>query len=106
MIKLKEVNQYRKVKIINIVSLQGDDYNTMLNDLNESWLTRGDIIDYMLQWYYNDDDHYQHNVFNAQDINTPFLGRLIKIDGYKGFFFYSHDSRIGYAGLSKIISIE
>jgi hypothetical protein len=46
------------VTLANVVFLQGDDYNQLENDLNESdtpdisvWLSDDEVIDYLLQWY-------------------------------------------------------
>lgn len=106
-INLKSKNEHTKVKLINIVFLQGDDYPAMEREIADSagWMREADIIDYLLQWYDNDDEHYMSNVYDTEDINTPFLGKLIKIKGYTGYFLFSHNARIGYAGLAKIIEI-
>lgn len=96
----------------NIVFMQGDDYNQMESELNESdspdisvWLSDDKVIDYLLQWYQNDDDHfYMQDKYNADDINTEFLGYLVDIDNTA--WLYSLNTSIGYAGLSKIISIN
>ena len=95
---LKEKNEYRKVTIENIVFLQGDDYLEYQNTEPDS------DIDYLLQWYYPNE--HSQDTYNARDINTPFLGKLIKIDGYKGYFLFSKNMSMGYIGLSRIVGFE
>lgn len=94
---VKQSNEYRKVSLINIVFLQGDDYLQYEQDNPDS------NIDYLLQWYDGTDSHYGQYDYYAKDINTPFLGKLIKIDGYKGYYLFSKDTRLGYIGLGKIV---
>lgn len=96
---LSNKNEYRKVTIANIVFLQGDDYLQYEQD------DPGDDLGYLLQWYQDSDSHYEQDDYYAQDINTPFLGKLIKIDGYKGYFLFSKDTRLGYMGLARLIDI-
>jgi hypothetical protein len=95
---VKDSNEYKKVNIENIVFLQGDDFSQYQEDSPSS------DIEYLLQWYYPN----EHSIdqYNARDINTPFLGRLIKIPGYKGYFLFSKNTRIGYIGLSRVVSFE
>lgn len=96
---LKSSNRYRKVTLISIVFLQGDDYSQYEQDNPDS------DLDYLLQWYDGTDSHYEQDDYSVRDINTTFLGKLIKIDGYKGYFLFSKDTRLGYMGLDKIIEI-
>lgn len=95
---IKESNEHVKVIIENVVFLQGDDFAQYEQDEPPN------DLDYLLQWYYPNEhmteEHY------ARDINTPFLGKLIKIDGYPGFWLFSKDIRIGYIGLSRIIEFR
>lgn len=105
---LSDKNQYRKIKIANIVFLQGDDYLQYEQDKSNAeengfWFTD---IDYLLQWLNDDFEFYEQNTYRAEDINTTFLGKLTKIKGYKGFWLFSKNTRMGYIGLSKIISFE
>lgn len=99
MINLKLSNEYKKVSLISIVFLQGDDYSQYEQDNPDS------DIDYLLQWYDGQDSHYEQDDYYARDINTPFLGKLIKINGYKGYYLFSKDTRLGYMGLAKILGI-
>jgi hypothetical protein len=96
---LSERNEYRKVTIASIVFLQGDDYIQYEKD------NPADDLEYLLQWYQDSDSHYEQDDYSAGDINTPFLGKLIKIDGYKGYFLFSKNTRIGYMGLARLIEI-
>lgn len=98
MLNLKDSNEYRKVIIENIVFLQGDDFLQYERD-NPA----GDL-EYLLQWYYPGE--HMTGEYYARDINTPFLGRLIKIDGYKGYWLFSKNTSIGYMGLSRIVEFK
>ena len=98
----------RKVKLENIVFLQGDDYNTLCKELDSdydeygsiaAWIEENKLIEYLLQWYYPDE--HSIDIYNAEDINTEFLGYEIKIDN--DTFLLSHNPHIGYAGISRII---
>lgn len=95
---LKFSNAHRKVTIENIVFLQGDDYTQYEEE------SPADDIEYLLQWYYPNE--HETADYMAVDINTPFLGRLIKINGLKGYFLFSKNTRIGYLGLSRVVSFE
>lgn len=100
---LNESNEYRKVVIENIVFLQGDDYSQFEQD-NPGIIPGFDddeCIDYLLQWFYPGE--HETGEYYARDINTEFLGDLIKIKGHKGYFLYSYNTRIGYIGLSRIV---
>lgn len=99
---LKFKNAHRKVTIENIVFLQGDGYSQYEQDRDVPNFL-GDI-EYLLQWYYPD-EHETGN-YQASDINTAFLGKLIKIKGYMGYFLFSKNERIGYIGLSRIVAFE
>lgn len=94
---LKPSNEYRKVTLISIVFLQGNDYSQYEQDNPDN------DLDYLLQWYDGTDSHYEQDDYNVIDINTPFLGKLIKIDGYKGYFLFSKNTKIGYIGLARIV---
>ena len=99
---LKKSNEYRKVTIENIVFLQGGDYLQYERDRDvPNYL--GDI-EYLLQWYYPDEYHEQDDHY-AMDLNTPFLGHFIKIDGYKGYFLFSKNTHLGYIGLARLVSL-
>lgn len=96
----------KKVKIENIVFLQGDDYTQMENELNESdspdscvWLSEEKVIEYLFQWYFPGE--HGEDIYNAEDINTAFLGYERKIDN--DIFLFSHNTSLGYAGLSRIV---
>ena len=65
-----------------------------------------DKINYMLEWYQDSDDKYLSSWYDAVNLNTPFLGEIIKIKGYKGYFLYSINRRLDYIGLSKILSLK
>jgi hypothetical protein len=97
-----------KVKIESIVFLQGDDYTQACMELDPdydpegyiaAWIDDSKLIDYMLQWYYPGE--HDTNIYNAEDVNTEFLGHEIQIDD--NLFLFSHNTGIGYAGLSRII---
>jgi hypothetical protein len=103
---LKPTNRYRSVLIEDIVFLQGQDYDKYIEDkenaeANGFWFTP---IEYLLQWYYPN-EHMQ-TWHKAKDINTDFLGNLLKIPGYKGYFLFSHNPRLGYIGLSRIVEFS
>jgi hypothetical protein len=95
---LNRRNEHRKVVVENVVFLQGDDYSEYQNTEPDS------DIEYLLQWYYLD-EHGQDS-YMARDINTPFLGKLIKINGYKGYWLFSKNMSMGYIGLSRMVSFE
>lgn len=101
----------KKVTLVNIVFLQGEDYNQLESELNESdtpefsvWLDDQRIMEYLLQWYDSSDDHYSQETYSAEDINTEFLGYMQNIDN--NAWLFSRNTHIGYAGLSKILSID
>lgn len=96
---LKLSNEYKKVIVESIVFLQGDDYTQYELENPES------DIDYLLQWYYPNESR-QQDEFYARDINTPFLGRLIKIPGYSGYFLFSKSYNMGYIGLARIVEFR
>ena len=101
---IKESNEYKKVTLANIVFLQDDDYNQYEQDKIRADDNKWDDLEYLLQWYDGDDNHYEQDDSYANYINTPFLGKLIKINGYKGFFLFSKNTSIGYIGLSRLVS--
>lgn len=90
-------NLYRKVILSDVVFLQGDDFNQYESESPDS------DLDYLLQWYNEDDEKNATGEFYARDINTPFLGKLIKIDGYTGFWLFSKNTSIGFIGLSRVV---
>lgn len=98
---LKPTNRYRKVLIENIVFIQGQDYWDYKDEIMEKW---DNPIDFLLQWYYP--NKHDTNWYNAKDINTPFLGNLIKISGYRGYFLFSKNDSIGYIGLSRVVEFS
>lgn len=100
----------KKIRLENIVFLQGDDYTQMCDDIDPdydpmgimaAWIDESKLIDYLLQWWYPSE--HMENVYNAEDINTEFLGYERMIDG--NTFLLSLNESIGYAGLSRIIEI-
>jgi hypothetical protein len=95
---IKPANEYRKVVLESIVFLQGDDYLQYESDNPDS------DVDYLLQWY--DAGCHETGEYYARDINTAFLGRLIKIRGYKGYFLFSKNASLGYMGLSRIVEFK
>jgi hypothetical protein len=101
--KLRESNEYRKVIIENIVFMQGDDYSQFESENDDISLTydEKESVNRLLQWYYPTE--HETSEYYARDINTEFLGDLIKIDGYKGYFLYSVNTSMGYVGLSRIV---
>lgn len=96
--QLKDSNEYRKVIIEDIVFLQEDGYFQYEQD------NPADDIEYLLQWYFLGE--HMTGEYYARDINTPFLGRLIKIKGFKGFFLFSKNTSLGYIGLSRIVEFK
>jgi hypothetical protein len=92
---LSEKHPYKKVIVSQIVFLQGDDFSQYEEESPES------DLNYLLQWYNGDND--ATGEFYSRDINTPFLGKLIKIRGYKGYWLFSKNSSIGYIGLARIV---
>ena len=113
-INLKESNWYKQVEIASIVFLQSADFNLAMEYLNGSeWnltynddSSDNDKINYMLEWYQDSDDKYLSSWYAAENLNTPFLGEIIKIKGCKGFFLYSINRRLDYIGLSRILSFK
>lgn len=99
---VKDSNEYKKVIIENIVFLQGDDFTQYEQDSNVPNYM-GDVL-YLLQWYYPNE--HSTDEYYARDINTPFLGRLIKITGFKGYFLFTKNTSIGYIGLSRIVEFK
>lgn len=95
--ELNEKNTYRKVIISDVVFLQGDDFEQYEKDSPES------DLDYLLQWYNGDDENNITGQYYARDINTAFLGKLIKIQGYKGYWLFSKNSKAGHMGLLRIV---
>ena len=118
MFHLRAKNEHRKIEIANIVALQGDDYNEMCEYLDAdyngnstiaAWLIDSDIVNYLLQWYQDSDSRYMSSHYDAYHLTvnrSAFLGKMIKVKGYKGYFLYNHDSRLGYASLSRLVEIE
>lgn len=88
-----------KVELESIVFLQGDDYSTMLDALGDDEPSESEVVEYLLQWWYPG-EHMSHE-YDASGIDTEFLGYRRQIDG--DTFLFSHNPRIGYAGLSRII---
>jgi len=88
-------NEYRKVIVSQVVFLQGDDFNQYEEESPES------DLNYLLQWYNGDDE--VTGEFYARGINTAFLGKLIKIDGYTGYWLFSKNTSLGYIGLARIV---
>ena len=75
-INLKEVNQGKKVEIASIVFLQGDDFYQLMTELNPNYnldynddSTDNDKINYMLEWYQDDDLKYFSNWYAAENLN-------------------------------------
>jgi len=98
----------RKVKVEHIVFLDGADYDQLCQDLDPeydpegaiaAWLDEDKVIEYLFQWYYPG----EHSIdeFNADDINTEFLGYEREVDGEN--YLFSHNTRFGYAGISRIV---
>ena len=98
MLNLKPSNEYKKVIIENIVFLRGDDFLIYKQDDPKN------DIEYLLQWYYPGE--HSTDSYYARDINTAFLGRLIKINGYAGYFLFSKNISLGYMGLARIVRFE
>ena len=101
-------NKIMKVKIESIISCQGEDYNQLCQELDPdydpmgsiaAWINEDSLIEYFLQWYYPGE--HDTNIYDANGINTEFLGYEKNID--QDIFLLSHNSSIGYAGLSRII---
>ena len=112
-INLKKANHYKKVEIASVVYMQGDDFYQLMTELNPEYnldhnddSSDEDKINYMLEWYQDEDLKYMSNWYAAENLNTPFLGKIIKINGYKGYFLYSINRRLDYIGLSKILSLK
>ena len=100
---LKPTNRYRSTLIENIVFLQGDDFRQYEEEEEFEGFGFSDI-QYLLNWYYPGE--HETNWYKAKEINTPFLGNLIKIDGYKGYFLFAKNTHIGYIGLSRVIEFS
>ena len=97
-----------KIELENIVFCQGEDYEILCQDLDSdynplgsvaAWINEDKLIEYLLQWWYPGE--HETSIYNAENINTEFLGYEIKIEN--DTFLLSHNTRIGYAGLSRII---
>lgn len=106
---LKPTNRYRKVLIEDIVFLQGYDYREF-EDAREMFemIFEDEIFDeieYLMQWYYPNENHMQ-SWHSVKDLNSSFLGNLIKIPGYTGYFLFTKNSRIGYIGLSRVVEFS
>lgn len=99
---LKVTNRYRKVRIEEIVFLQGQDYSDYVDGVMGEW---EDEIQFLLQWYYPNENHMQ-NWYSVKGLNTDFLGNLIKIPGYTGYFLFTKNTRIGYIGLSRVVEFS
>jgi hypothetical protein len=100
-LKIGKKNEGRTVLISNIVNMQGDDYHIFMFDNNfDSFTSKKEIAEKLLDWYFPDE--HEVNKHNVEDINSEFLGHLMKLPNIKGYFLFSHNSRIGYLGLSKI----
>ena len=93
----------KKVRLENIVSLQGDDYSSMLVDLENNNQTDCDtnIFEYMCQWW--EPDKHDENIYDYSGVNTPFLGYEYKDND--DTFLLSHNSSMGYCALSRILEI-
>ena len=104
--ELSDKNRYTKVVIEDIVFLTGDDYDSFQVEKENYEELYGDFdeIKYLLQWYYSSEG--MENKYNVSGLNTPFLGKLIKIEGYKGYFLYSKNSSLEYIGLSRVVRFE
>lgn len=100
---VKDSNEYRKVIIENIVFMQGDEFSQFESEHEDISLTydEQEAVNILLDWYYP--GIHETSEYYARDINTEFLGDLIKVNGYTGYFLYSVNTRIGYIGLSRIV---
>lgn len=112
-INLKNKNTYKRIEIADIIFLQGEDFNHAMQELNPTYnldyndySTELEKIEYMLQWHQDGDLKYMSNWYNAEHLNSPFLGYIRKIKGYTGYFLYTLNNRLDYMGLSKILTIE
>lgn len=87
------------VEIEQIAHVQGDDYETIPAEDPEWGLEDEEIIAHLLQGWYPG----EHEVIygREEDLNTPFLGYVRIVDGME--FLFAHNSRMGYASLSRII---
>ena len=97
-----------KIELENIVFCQGEDYTILCQDLDPDCdiedvyaadFTESHLIEYLLQWWYPGE--HSTSIYNSENINTEFLGYEINID--EGDFLLSHNTRIGYAGISRIV---
>lgn len=96
-----------KVIIKNCAFLDGDDFDQFLQD-KEDFETNFpdkifDVYQYLLQYYYPSE--VLEEKFDAEYINTPFLGYERNIPGIKGKFLFSYKPGL-YIGLSEIIGYE
>lgn len=94
----------KKVRLENIVCLQGEEYDGMIVDIiNGGGNENSDyvIMLYLLDWWYPGE--HDENVYDATGIDTPFLG--YKHNHYQDTFLVNHNSSVGYAGLSRILDV-
>ena len=103
---INEQNEYKKVILENIVFMQGDEFSQFEQEHNDISLNfdEQEAVNILLDWWYP--GNHETGEYYARDINTPFLGDLIKVEGIKGYFLYSVDTRIGYIGLSRIVEFK
>lgn len=102
---LSDKNKFTKVIVEDIVFLQGEDYNhfTEQKELHEE-IGIFDKYEYLLQWWPSGRGFVRK--YDSSSINTPFLGDLVKIPGYIGYFLFVENTKTGYIGLSKIVRFE
>ena len=110
LLALKELSPYDKISIIDIVSLQGDDYTMMERELDSdydpegyvaAWIDNNELLDYLFRWYQDSDDFYMSSSYHIDGINTPFLGDIVIVNN--DVFLFAHNSSMGHASLSKVI---
>ena len=96
-----------RVKVWNIVFLQGDDYHgSDASDPNLDDMGRDELLDYLSQWHMNSDlDHYDCNEYDASDLDSEFLGYRVDGAETEGYLL-SHNTRLGYAGLAWFQVVE
>lgn len=100
----------KKVKVYNIVFSQSDwDQNALCDALQlEHWtdVSDTDLIEYLKQWDQNPMDQCDSNVYDADRIDTPFLGYRIDRRRTKSGYLLSRNNILGTFGLSYFELIE
>ena len=110
LLETKALNPGMKIDILDLGFHTGDDYTILEKALDPDYDPEGynsacysekALLEYLLEWYIDPDNHYMSSAYDVSGINTEFLGYIRIIDNM--LFLLSHNTRIGYVGLSKIL---